>query len=131
MVDKDGLVSYRDSTDGYKLKWHTAGKSAEILANLKTPDEILQAAREQMEVTPFMFKQALTRSGNKRAQVEALVTNPNTGHQELDQDIKDGWADAKAIKRLDAIALYVKWALGWSDEESDVLFELAETFRDG
>ena len=117
-IIKNGKATIRDCSPE---------REAEVLAKKPTAEQELQAKRQEMVVSAWQFKKALTRSGAKRGQVNAFVNNPNTGDPIVDQDIKDGWDSAGEYKRLDAMVLFIQVILDWTDLEVDVLFELAAT----
>jgi len=82
-------------------------------------DARMLAYREQLTVTPWQLRRALTASGD-RATVESYVADAGTG-----QDVKDGWGYATEFRRLDPFVAAAGQALGKTDEELDQLFELA------
>jgi hypothetical protein len=90
-----------------------------------TPEEIaerqaaaLQAKRAAMIVTPYQAKVVLLDEG-QLDEVEAAVVAAT------DPKIKLAWTNAIHYERLSPLIAEMQAAIGWSDEDLDMLFEAA------
>lgn len=73
-------------------------------------------------VTPWQIRKAINATPGMRAQVEALLSAPETS-----LDVKDGWLVATEWRRHDPVLLAMTAAIGLTDEQIDGLFTLAGT----
>jgi hypothetical protein len=73
-----------------------------------------------ISVTPLQMRRALNAS-NLRDAVEAAVAA-------APQDVRDAWEFATEIRRNDALLISLATALGKSDADLDILFQLAASF---
>ena len=74
---------------------------------------------DDLEVDPIQAREAIRRAG-LLPQVEALIADPETPAL-----VKSAWEYALKFKRQSPTILAVAQALGWTDEQLDDLFRVA------
>ena len=89
--------------------------------HVPTPEEELQAWRENGKVGPLQIRRALRAMG----EMETVKTYMETQATEEEQE---AWEYATVIPRLDPLVVGLQGILERTDEEVDQLFELALTF---
>jgi hypothetical protein len=85
--------------------------------------ERLNAKRAAMEVSPLQAQAALLIQG-LLPQVEALINDPQT-----DPLVKLAWHKASTFRRMSPMILGMAATLGWTEQQLDDLFALADTIE--
>lgn len=102
---------------GWVQQWSVQDVSEEEAA------ERLNAKRAAMEVSPLQAQAALLIQG-LLPQVEALINDPQT-----DPLVKLAWNKASTFRRMSPMILGMATTLGWTDQQLDDLFALADTIE--